>query len=76
MVGQTCASPNGFGASGSDAPPPPPNMTIQEQFMVTQTEVMRCWRWISVNLEYLLYIGFNYDLQPILEFVVYAGNLR
>jgi uncharacterized protein YhaN len=22
-----------------------------------------CWRWISVNLEYLLYIGFNYDLQ-------------
>jgi hypothetical protein len=41
MVGQTHASPNGFGASGSDAPPPPPNMTIQEQFMVTQTEVMR-----------------------------------
>jgi hypothetical protein len=35
MVGQTRASPNGFGASGSDAPPPPPNMTIQEQFMVT-----------------------------------------
>jgi hypothetical protein len=23
----------------------------------------RCWRWISANLEYLLYIGFNYDLQ-------------
>jgi hypothetical protein len=41
MVGQTRASPNGFGASGSAAPPPPPNMTIQEQFMVTQTEVMR-----------------------------------
>jgi hypothetical protein len=41
MVGQTHASPNGFGASVSDAPPPPPNMTIQEQFMVTQTEVMR-----------------------------------
>jgi hypothetical protein len=41
MVGQTRASPNGFGASGSDALPPPPNMTIQEQFMVTQTEVMR-----------------------------------
>jgi hypothetical protein len=41
MVEQTHASPNGFGASGSDAPPPPPNMTIQEQFMVTQTEVMR-----------------------------------
>jgi hypothetical protein len=40
MVGQTRASPNGLGASGSDAPPPPPNMTIQEQFMVTQTEVM------------------------------------
>jgi hypothetical protein len=36
MVGQTRASPNGFGASGSDALPPP-NMTIQEQFMVTQT---------------------------------------
>jgi hypothetical protein len=41
MVGQTRASPNGFGATGSDAPPPPPNITIQEQFMVTQTEVMR-----------------------------------
>jgi hypothetical protein len=41
MVGQTRASPNGFGASGSDAPPPPPNMTIQEHFMFTQTEVMR-----------------------------------
>jgi hypothetical protein len=40
MVGETCASPNGFGASGSDAPPPLPNVTIQEQFMVTQTEVM------------------------------------
>jgi hypothetical protein len=37
MVGQTRTSPNGFGASGSDAPPPPPNMTIQEQFMVTQS---------------------------------------
>jgi hypothetical protein len=23
----------------------------------------KCWRWISVNLEYLLYIGFDYDLQ-------------
>jgi hypothetical protein len=22
-----------------------------------------CWRWIFVNLEYLLYIGFDYDLQ-------------
>jgi hypothetical protein len=22
-----------------------------------------CWRWISVNLEYSLYIGFDYDLQ-------------
>jgi hypothetical protein len=22
-----------------------------------------CWRWISVNLEYLLYSGFDYDLQ-------------
>jgi hypothetical protein len=41
MVGQTRTSPNGFGATGSDAPPPPPNMTIQEQFMVTQTELMR-----------------------------------
>jgi hypothetical protein len=41
MVGQTRTSPNGFGASGSDAPPAPPNMTIQEQFMVTQTEVMQ-----------------------------------
>jgi hypothetical protein len=41
MVGQTHASPNAFGASESDAPPPPSNMTIQEQFMVTQAEVMR-----------------------------------
>jgi hypothetical protein len=41
MVGPTRASPNGFDASGSDAPPPPPNMTIQEQFIVTQTEGMR-----------------------------------
>jgi hypothetical protein len=41
MVGQTHASPNGFGASGSDAQPPSPSMTIQEQFMVNQTEVMR-----------------------------------
>jgi hypothetical protein len=23
----------------------------------------QCWWWISVNLEYLLYIGFDYDLQ-------------
>jgi hypothetical protein len=41
MVGPTHASPNGFGASGSDALPPPPNMTIQEQFIITQTEVIR-----------------------------------
>jgi hypothetical protein len=41
MVGPTRASPNGFGASGSDAPPPPPNITIQEQFIVIQIEVMR-----------------------------------
>jgi hypothetical protein len=41
MVGQTRASSNGFGASGGDAPPPPSNMAIQEQVMVTQTEVMR-----------------------------------
>jgi hypothetical protein len=40
MVGPTRASPNGFGASGSDTPPPPPNMTILEQFIVTQIEVM------------------------------------
>jgi hypothetical protein len=25
--------------------------------------VASCWRWISVNLEYLLYIGFDNDLQ-------------
>jgi hypothetical protein len=25
--------------------------------------VNNCWRWISVNLEYLLCIGFDYDLQ-------------
>jgi hypothetical protein len=41
MVGPTCSSPNGFGASGiSDLPPPPP-MTPSEAFMVTQTEVLR-----------------------------------
>jgi hypothetical protein len=27
------------------------------------SKVDGCWRWISVNLEYLLYIGFDYDLQ-------------
>jgi hypothetical protein len=26
-----------------------------------------CWWWISVNLEYLLYIGFDYDLQLTLH---------
>jgi hypothetical protein len=26
-------------------------------------DIGECWRWISVNLEYLLYIGFDYDLQ-------------
>ena len=41
MVGTTRTSPNSFGASGSEAPPPPLHMTIQEQFMATQTEVMR-----------------------------------
>jgi hypothetical protein len=32
--------PQRFWCKWSDAPPPPPNMTIQQQFMVTQTEVM------------------------------------
>jgi hypothetical protein len=41
MVGPTRTSPNGFGASGSDAPPSPPNMTIQDKFIATQTEVIR-----------------------------------
>jgi hypothetical protein len=31
--------------------------------LVLYTGVDCCWRWISVNLEYLLYIGFDYDLQ-------------
>jgi hypothetical protein len=25
------------------------------------------WRWISINLVYLLYIGFDYDLQLTLQ---------
>jgi hypothetical protein len=29
----------------------------------SRTFLVLCWRWISVNLEYLLYISFNYDLQ-------------
>jgi hypothetical protein len=28
-----------------------------------RVQVDHCWRWISVNLEYLLYIGFDYNLQ-------------
>jgi hypothetical protein len=41
MVGTTCSSPNGFGASGSGDLPPPPPMTPTEAFMATQTEVLR-----------------------------------
>jgi hypothetical protein len=53
--GKNPCSPNGFDASGSDAPPPPPNMTIQEQFMVTQTEVMcqllQTWQQLTQQLQ-------------------------
>jgi hypothetical protein len=41
MVGPTCSSPNGFGASGSGDLLPPPPMTSVETFMATQTEVLR-----------------------------------
>jgi hypothetical protein len=30
---------------------------------VDPKHIAECWRWISVNLEYLLYIVFDYDLQ-------------
>jgi hypothetical protein len=41
IVGPTCNSPSGFGASssGSDLPPPPPR-TIVEAFMEAQTGVL------------------------------------
>jgi hypothetical protein len=37
MVGPTCSSPDGFGASssGSDSPPPPPR-TMVDAFMAAQ----------------------------------------
>jgi hypothetical protein len=35
----------------------------QEKCGEGHDDVENCWRWISVNLEYLLYIGFDYDLQ-------------
>jgi hypothetical protein len=38
--------------SSSAMPGPPP-----------YSEDTRCWQWIYVNLVYLLYIGFDYDLQ-------------
>jgi hypothetical protein len=43
--------------------------TTWEDFNTTQrlavvpSNLWMCWRWIFVNLEYLLYIGFDYDLQ-------------
>jgi hypothetical protein len=42
MVGPTCSSQSGFGASssGSDLPPPPPPRTIVEAFMAAQTRVL------------------------------------
>jgi hypothetical protein len=41
IVGPTCSSPRGFGASssGSDLPPPPPRMMV-EAFMAAQTGVL------------------------------------
>jgi hypothetical protein len=34
------SSPNGFGATGSSDLPPPPPMTLSEDFMATQTELL------------------------------------
>jgi hypothetical protein len=41
MVGPTCNSPNGFGASGSGDPPPPPPLTPTEALLTAQTDVLR-----------------------------------
>jgi hypothetical protein len=41
MVGSTCSTPNGFDVSGSGDLPPPPPMTPVENFMATQTKVLR-----------------------------------
>jgi hypothetical protein len=41
MMGLTCSSPNGFGASGRGDPPPPLPMTLAEAFMATQIKVLR-----------------------------------
>jgi hypothetical protein len=41
MLGPTRSSPNGFGAIGSSDLPPPPPMRPSEDFMATQTEVLR-----------------------------------
>jgi hypothetical protein len=41
MVGPTCNTPNGFGASGSGDPPPPPPLTPTEALLTAQTNVLR-----------------------------------
>jgi hypothetical protein len=40
MVGPTCSSRNGLGASGSGDQPPPPPMTPAEALLTTQTDVL------------------------------------
>jgi hypothetical protein len=39
------------------------HMSLMAKGMESNVSDDECWRWISVNLEYLLYIGFDYDLQ-------------
>jgi hypothetical protein len=41
MVGPTCNTPNGFGASGNGDPPPPPPLTPTKALLTTQTDVLR-----------------------------------
>jgi hypothetical protein len=41
MVGPTCNTPNGFGASGSGDPPPPPSLTPTKALLTAQTDVLR-----------------------------------
>jgi hypothetical protein len=59
--------PNAFGASRSDAPPPPPNMTIKEQFIVSESEVM--WQLLQTQQQIAQQLqhnprGENLDGQP------------
>jgi hypothetical protein len=66
MVGPTCSSPDGFGASssGSDLPPPPPR-TIVEAFMTAQMgvscQILQTQQQLAQRLQQLPPHGANPD---------------